>query len=377
MKRCRWEPTRPLAAIRTWCRPSIVLKPHPTPNSCSAMDPTRNMTNIAHIRCGDDMRPAFAQSGLPGRFVRWADPLCEGPTPAKIGGARWRAVRAGYASERYGVTLNEAETFLDDQDVELAEATMADEIVLWFEHDQFDQVILIHLLDWFAARKVPTDRLSIICIDKYPGIDPFHGIGQLDAAALNELFPRRVPVTKTQVSIARRAWKAFRSADPRPLEAMLTQDISALPFLAGALLRHFEDFPDRRDGLGRTERQIMLAAQGGDQSAAAVFGGCQAMEEARWCGDTMFWGWLRAMAEARMPALAIVGSEDWWRQTDGPHEAMVGLTRAGHALLRGAADWARMGGVERWMGGVHLEGRDPAWRWDAANRRLVEGGARD
>jgi len=331
------------------------------------------VTDFAHIRCGDDMRSAFEASNLSGRYVRWADSLCEGPTPGNVDAVEWRALRAGYAAQRYGVSLEDAETFLDEQQAALEDSVNADEIVLWFEHDQFDQFILIYLLDWLAGRDVPLDRLSLICIDHYPGIEHFHGIGQLDAAALDALFPRRKPVSEEQVTLARRAWVAFCSTDPRGLEALLTEDTSALPFLAGAILRHFEDFPNVLDGLSRTERQALMAAQEGDVTPSQVFGQCQAMEEARWCGDTMFWGWLRGLAEAPMPALVINGPDDWYQSREGIQAATVGLTRAGHALMRGIANWVRMGGVDRWMGGVRLEGREASWQWNGAKRRLVEG----
>jgi hypothetical protein len=331
------------------------------------------MSEIAHIRCGDDMRPAFEASQLTGRYVRWADALCEGPTPGDVTPSEWRALRTAYAVERYAVTLEQAEAFQDEQDSALEASVSADEIVLWFEHDQFDQFILIYLLDWFTDHNVPPNRLSLICIDHYPGIENFHGIGQLDAAALDDLFPRRKPITQEQIELARRAWAAFTSSDPRPLEALLTEDTSVLPFLAGAILRHFEDFPSNLDGLGRTERQAILASEAGDANPGEIFGACQAMEEARWCGDTMFWGWLRALAEAPIPALVINGPDDWYRSREGIVATRVGLTRAGHALMRGAINWVRMGGVDRWMGGVHLQGREATWQWDGAKRRLVAG----
>jgi hypothetical protein len=334
------------------------------------------VNDFVHIRCGDDMRPAFEASGLTGRFVRWADPLCEGPAPGVADAHEWRALRAGYAAERYGVSLEEAERFLDEQENALAESVFGDEIVLWFEHDLFDQIILIRLLDWFAERKIGQGRISLVCIDHYPSIEHFHGIGQLDAAALDALFAQRAPVNERQFALASRAWAAFRSADPRALEALLADDTSELPFLAAAILRHFEDFPGTLDGLARTERQALLAAASGDSNPGQIFGACQAMEEARWCGDTMFWGWLRGLATARMPAIALAGPDDWYRSREGIEATTVGLTRAGHALLRGAADWVRMGGAERWMGGVRLQGREAAWRWDGAKRALVEGGGR-
>lgn len=319
------------------------------------------------------MRPAFEASQLSGRYVRWADSLCEGPTPGDVTSSEWRALRSAYAVERYGITLEQAEAFQDEQDSALLASLTADEFVLWFEHDQFDQFVLIYLLDWLAAHDVTTDRLSLICIDHYPGIENFHGIGQLDAAALDDLFPKRAPVSEQQIELARRAWSAFTSPDPRPLEALLREDTTDLPFLAGAILRHFEDFPSNLDGLGRTESQALLAAASGDANPSEIFGACQAMEEARWCGDTMFWGWLRALAEAPMPALVINGPDDWYQSRAGIEATTVGLTRAGHALMRGAANWVRMGGVDRWMGGVHLQGREATWQWNGAKRTLVAG----
>jgi hypothetical protein len=39
-------------------------------------------------------------------------------------------------------------------------------------------------------------------------------------------------------------------------------------------------------------------------------------------------------------------------------------------VLAGQADRAR-GGIDRWLGGVHLRGDDAEWRWDGQGRRVV------
>jgi hypothetical protein len=46
------------------------------------------------------------------------------------------------------------------------------------------------------------------------------------------------------------------------------------------------------------------------------------------------------------------------------------VTAAGHAVLTGADDHVGLNGIDRWLGGVHLEGEEAAWRWDAAEHRL-------
>ncbi len=326
---------------------------------------------MIHIRCGDDMRPAFEASGLPGEYVVCADPLCDGPTPANTEGAAWRGVRAGFACEAYGVTLDKAERFPTEQEAGLARAETADEVVLWFEHDIFDQIILISLLERFARQRPRIARLTLICIDSYPGIERFFGFAQLAPEALSDLFAKRVEVTDGQFEIASRAWAAYRGADPSAIETMLTEDTTALPFLANAFLRHLEDFPSLRDGLARTERQALLAVIDGPQTAEQVFGANQAMEEARWCGDTMYWGWLRRLAGGRLPALSIAGPEMWHLDKDRASKTTVGLTRAGSAIMKGGADWVKLGGIDRWLGGVHLQGPQAAWRWNEASRRLV------
>jgi hypothetical protein len=326
---------------------------------------------MIHIRCGNDMRPAFEASGIPGEYLACADPLCDGPTPADSEGAAWRKVRAGFACEAYGVTLDKAEHFLTEQEAGLARAEAADEVVLWFEHDIFDQIILISLLERFARQAPRMARLTLICIDSYPGIERFFGFAQLAPETLSYLFAERAEVTNGQFEIASRAWAAYRNADPTPIETMLTEDTTALPFLANALLRHLEDFPSLRDGLARTERQALLAVTDGPQSAEYVFGANQAMEEARWCGDTMYWGWLRRLASGRLPALIITGPQLWHLDSDLAAQTTVRLTRAGSALMNGAADWVKLGGIDRWLGGVHLHGPQAAWRWDEARRHLV------
>jgi len=58
-----------------------------------------------------------------------------------------------------------------------------------------------------------------------------------------------------------------------------------------------------------------------------------------------------------------------------PHEGTVRLTDTGRAVLDGRADWIRLNGIDRWLGGVHLHGADAQWRWDAEAGRLRRTGA--
>src|SRR5690606_2832987 len=125
---------------------------------------------MLHIRCGDDIRDRLAEAGLPGRFLRWCDPLCQGPTPA-LDPAAWHLTRAAFIAENYGLTAAEAARRLAEEEAGLDAWRDHDEIVLWFEHDMFDQLVLARLLDWFGARSLGSRRLSLVCIGAWPGIE--------------------------------------------------------------------------------------------------------------------------------------------------------------------------------------------------------------
>ena len=78
----------------------------------------------------------------------------------------------------------------------------------------------------------------------------------------------RRPVDAAQFALAARAWSAYRSPDPRAIEALLKGDTSALPFLAAALARHLEEFPSDADGLSRSERRMLEQALDGPAGSA-------------------------------------------------------------------------------------------------------------
>ncbi|MEO7134937.1 MAG: hypothetical protein ABI024_12030, partial [Vicinamibacterales bacterium] len=48
------------------------------------------------------------------------------------------------------------------------------------------------------------------------------------------------------------------------------------------------------------------------------------------------------------------------------------LTAHGRNVLLGRADRLQLCGIDRWLGGVHLQGRGPAWRWSRKAGHLIE-----
>ena len=52
-------------------------------------------------------------------------------------------------------------------------------------------------------------------------------------------------------------------------------------------------------------------------------------------------------------------------------DAEYQLTETGHEVLAGRADHVRLNGINRWLGGVHLDGGEALWRWDQSTRSLT------
>jgi hypothetical protein len=210
--------------------------------------------------------------------------------------------------------------------------------------------------------------LSLICIGEYPGIARFCGLGQLTPDQLGSLLDTRQRIRPEQVQLARAAWRAFTSAEPTAIEAVLAGDTSALPFLAGALVRHLEQFPSARNGLNRTESRALEAVAAGHATPVAAFLAVMATEERPFMGDTTFWQYLKGLADGPHPLLTM---EPAGEGTEGLPGHRLALTETGRQVLAGERDRVRLNGIDRWLGGVHLQGPEAAWRWDEERRRLV------
>lgn len=348
----------------------------PVPEPFFALSPERFLqrakaqARLLHVTNGTVAAEILLDSGVPGRVTITADVLHEGPTPAGLPPERWRKVRARYLAESGYGGYDECLSSLTEWDHALEEHRSYDELVLWFEHDLFDQLLLIRTLDTLAARELGFTRLSLICIGEHPEVKPFHGLGQLKPAQMAALLETRRPVTREQIVLARHAWRAFCASEPIGIEVAIRRDTSALPFLADALHRHLEEFPSLHGGLPRTERQALqaLAAAGGALSFEDLFRATQEMEERRFLGDTPF---LHRLQELSDDPRRLVRLER--EPGSGPRGVRAILTATGQDVLDGRDDWVRIHGIDRWLGGVHLHGREAQWRWDPDRDRLVPG----
>src|SRR5581483_2640622 len=83
------------------------------------------------------------------RVVITPDPLFEGPVPA-IGRAALRDVRARHLAGSDDVAYRAIREEMETTDSIVEDARRRGEVVLWFEHDLFDQLLLVRILDMLA-----------------------------------------------------------------------------------------------------------------------------------------------------------------------------------------------------------------------------------
>ena len=335
-----------------------------------------------HVLNGDSMAETMRGSTIEGTLLVWADVLHEGPVAGATSAEQWRERRARFlAGERY-TTYEEVLASYERWDAALERFVDHDEVVLWFEHDLFDQLLLIRHLDWFSRRELGRTTLQLICIGAFPGIEPFHGLGQLDPVQLASLLETRTKVTPRQLSFGRRAWGAFTSGDPMQVQRLVDElsmggeDADALPFLAGALRRLLEEFPSVENGLGRTERHILdLVAERGPIQAMELFRAEQRLEERVFMGDSTFWRRVHGLMSGAEPLLA--GDVHDLLSADAP-TTVLSITTAGELVRAAARDRVRLEGIDGWVGGVRLHaaaGGDVPWRWSVARGRLTPVGS--
>lgn len=317
------------------------------------------MTTL-HITNGDAAGDTLREF-VTGTVTITADPLHEGPAPAEAEGEAWRAVRANHLAESPD-SYDDVLRWLTEWDAAIAGAGAYDEVVLWFEHDLFDQLLLIRTLDMLAGfgQTLPP-AVSLICIGAFPGVERFVGLGQLNAEQLASLVDARQRVTARHYEIASETWTAFRSPDPTEL-LRLTVRLNADPtfeFLSDALKRFLEEYPSTRNGLSRSADAILQALIGGPLDRAAVFQRTQAAEARPFMGDLTLWSVAGRLAGGRVPLLTI-------------DQDTFALTGAGRDVAAGRQDAVALNGIDEWRGGVRLQGRDRSpWRWDPGAETLL------
>jgi hypothetical protein len=332
-----------------------------------------------HIRCGTDLGTTLPAGGFKGDFLEYSDPYGQGPI---LLNDNFINTRAKFLHESYdplfenrqddsrkAKTLEATLTGLNTANDKLKQAAQQyKRVVLWFEHDGYDQLILAKLLSFYARNNMP-EKLEIISINHFPGSARFIGLGQLPPEAIRLLWQQRQTVNQQQLKLGEQIWNALGESSPLPLyEVTKSKDIKHLPYMGAALQRHLQELPSTRNGLSLTEQLSLEMLNEGGISAGQLFKKLVSdRDPLPWLGDIMYWFILQSMIQVTQPVFEISECDlkkPW-------HERLLTITDTGKKVLTGTQGWLSLNPPNRWLGGIKLRASHPCWHWNDKEMRPV------
>jgi hypothetical protein len=334
--------------------------------------------DMLHIVNGDSVAEKLRHGIVHGDILVWREVYPHGPVFQEP--ALWdnRSARAQYLEQTMGIPRSEFIQISEAQEKTLADFHKYEEIVLWFEHDLFDQVMLSYLLHWFSRQpSLLKTKLSLLCIGGYPGIELFRGLGQLSLEQMATLSGTWKSIGAQELDLGRELWHAYTSPDPRLLEQLLSRDTSALPFAQDAFQFHLSRFPSTHNGLGIVEQTTLEMIHTGISSPYALFDHVGNKLHTLGMGDLQYWHILMKMAQDPYPLLEIHGLKVFPGYNESSqrfNDCEVVLTEFGKSVMDGKEDWVAKKGIDEWYGGVHLQGCFPRWRWNSSQQTIDDRG---
>lgn len=238
-------------------------------------------------------------------------------------------------------------------------------MVLWFEHDLYDQVILARILAVLDHHR--PRHLDLVSAGAYPDAARFIGLGQLPPEALILLWEKRKPVSPAALNRGFAAWAAISAPDPGALSRLAHEGTDPLPELGRALARFAREYPWAHDGLALSQRLVLQLVANRPRTAGAVFRALtQQAEPLPWLADLMFRDLLETLSSSTEAAIVIEPGHDdnSWAEDE------VSLTNSGRDVLAGKRQWHSLGPAERWLGGVRIGHGAPDWVWNEAEDRI-------
>ena len=303
-----------------------------------------------HITNGDATVDLLRHAGFSGTFLPWRDILHLGPVPSDLPLEQLSTQRAAFIAGMGWADQSSVEAAFVSRDQQLAQAGSFDSIMLWFEHDLYDQLQILQLLSWFDERQDLLPRTQLINPDKHLG---YHT--PEEAKALVDIA---VPVTQQMTTLAVRGWLAYGRQTPEDWASLLTQDTSVLPHLHNAILQSMGELPSSARGLTDTESRILSLIDSGHTNRRALFRQYCNTTPAQFHGDMSFF-WLLDQLLLDQPLLLEEKDDE------------LSLTALGTEVLNNATRWQRHYSNKLWLGGYRID-NNPIYCWDNANRDLIK-----
>ena len=166
--------------------------------------------------------------------------------------------------------------------------------------------MLVHILACLFHKNI-TD-VELLCVDAFPGIVPFNGLGQLTPSQMASIYDLRTSVTDEQFRFAQVADKAFATQDPVLFAELSNKTDAPLPWIPAAVKRWLAELPDPETDLGRLESLALEAICNGCKTPAEIFASVAAADTPpQFWGDITLWAKINALANHEPPLVKIEG----------------------------------------------------------------------
>ncbi|HEY8509256.1 MAG TPA: DUF1835 domain-containing protein [Steroidobacteraceae bacterium] len=146
-----------------------------------------------HIRCGSDIQKTLQDAGFVGDFLEHAIPYCMGPVTT---GPDRHELMARFLVDAFPEAMGgliyerELEKLVRGEERLARTGDEYERIVLWAEHDVWDQLFLARMLAHHAQAKRPR-VLELISVNEFPGGERFIGLDATQGSRLRGLCGAR------------------------------------------------------------------------------------------------------------------------------------------------------------------------------------------
>ena len=276
------------------------------------------MNSILNITSGDIAGKIIVESGVPGEVFVWHDILYDGPRKPGWPDEETLQGRAKFLEDATGGGLSKCHILetLKNQYNKLGTASKYERIILWFDACLFDQAMLSHIL---ACLKILNMKnVELICVDKFPGIDPYNGLGQLLPEQMASCYGNKRLVTYEQFEFAELVDKAFALHDKIEFAKLSRYKNAPLTWIPAAVNRWMQEQPNKITGLGRLEKLTLNALKAGCETPAEIFKFVSSKDTPpQYWGDITLWAKINSLADRVPPLLTIEGPNPRLPQWEG------------------------------------------------------------
>lgn len=301
---------------------------------------------------GDSASSKIEELKLADKVVPWRDILHEGPVEGHMPLAKRSETRAKFIQEFDNSDPSEILKGFKERDKTLFYLNEYSKVELWFEHDLYDQLQLLQILD-FAHHNLEQQDFYLVQTNDY--------LGEMDDETFRALPGLAKPVTEEMKAYASKAWHALTQKTPDNLIRVL--DNKDMPFTAPAIRRLVMEYPDSRTGLPTSIFNAFTLLLNGPASIGKLFEHMQNCELAKFMGDLSFAKYIDELGTCLQPLIAgenviystsKASGRQNLEQIQNYFKQKIHLTEFGRKVMERDANHVSKNGIDRWICGVHL-----------------------